>query len=106
VTNENYDPEAPGFALWDQVHVFLKDSRVLESEQVRHALGNAKRPLGTDDLRRKFLDCMAAGDQGFDAEQLFRDRSAFSTAILRSVRLDPPMAERCETSTSRVRPTP
>ncbi|OGA51550.1 MAG: hypothetical protein A3G24_15290 [Betaproteobacteria bacterium RIFCSPLOWO2_12_FULL_62_13] len=73
VTNENYDPEAPGFALWDQVHVFLKDSRVLESEQVRHALGNAKRPLGTDDLRRKFLDCMAAGDQGFDAEQLFRD---------------------------------
>lgn len=73
VTNENYDPEAPGFALWDQVRVFLKDGRVLESEQVRHALGNARRPLGTDDLRRKFLDCIAVGDPGLDAEQLFRD---------------------------------
>ena len=77
--NENYDPDAPGFSLYDQVRVFLKDGRMLESSQVRHALGNAKRPLGADDLRRKFLDCIATGNPALDAARLFRDLQRLET---------------------------
>lgn len=70
-TNENYDPEAPGFSKADQVFVKLADGRRLESRPISHALGNAKRPLAPEDLRRKFLDCIATGDAGIDAEALF-----------------------------------
>jgi len=70
-TNENYDPEAPGFSVYDQVRVSLRGGRQLESERVSHALGNAKRPLGPDDLHRKFVDCIRTGNPQLDAEGLF-----------------------------------
>lgn len=73
VENENYDPEALGFSVYDQVKVTLKDGRTLDGPQVRHALGNAKRPLGLEDLRRKFVDCFAAAGSRVDAERLFAD---------------------------------
>jgi len=73
VENENYDPNAPGFSVYDEVRIFLRGGRVLESPQVRHALGNARRPLGIDDLERKFMDCLATGNPALDARRLFRD---------------------------------
>jgi 2-methylcitrate dehydratase PrpD len=73
VENENYDPDALGFSVYDQVKVTLKDGSTLEGPQVRHALGNAKRPLGVEDLRRKFIDCFATAGSGMDAERLFAD---------------------------------
>lgn len=79
IENENYDPEALGFSLFDQVKIVLDDGRRLEGPQVRHALGNAKRPLGAEDLRRKFLDCFAAADTRVDAERLFADLQRLET---------------------------
>jgi 2-methylcitrate dehydratase PrpD len=69
--NENYDPDALGFSLYDQVKITLNDGRTLAGPQVRYALGNAKRPLGVEDLRRKFLDCFAAAGSRLDAGRLF-----------------------------------
>ena len=57
VDNENYDPDVLGFSLYDQVKITLRNGRVIEGPQVRHALGNVKRPLAPEDLSRKFLDC-------------------------------------------------
>lgn len=71
VTNKNYDPDAPGFSMYDQVRIFLKSGEVLESEKVRYARGHAKRPLAPGDLKRKFMDCVAAGDPELDGEALF-----------------------------------
>jgi len=79
VENENYDPEALGFSVYDQVKITLKDGRTLDGPQVRHALGNAKRPLGVEDLRRKFIDCFAAGGSRMDAERLFADLQRLET---------------------------
>lgn len=79
VENENYDPEALGFSVYDEVKVFMRGGAVLESERVRHPLGHAKRPLGIDDLRRKFIDCMATGNPALDAERVFRDLQRMET---------------------------
>jgi 2-methylcitrate dehydratase PrpD len=59
VTNENYDPDVLGFSMYDQVKITLRGGRVIEGPQVRHALGNVKRPLAPEDLSKKFLDCFA-----------------------------------------------
>jgi len=61
------------------VTITLADGRVLDGPQVRHALGNARRPLGMEDLRRKFLDCFAAGGSRLDAERLFADLQRLET---------------------------
>lgn len=79
VTTENYDPEAPSFSVFDQVKVILQTGEYLESEQVRHALGNAKRPLNAKDLQKKFYDCLAYGDSQLDAGKLLSALSNFET---------------------------
>jgi 2-methylcitrate dehydratase PrpD len=60
-TNQNYDPESPGAAVFDQVRVRLADGAVLESEPVAHARGHARRPLTEGELRDKFRGCLDAG---------------------------------------------
>jgi aconitate decarboxylase len=52
------DPEDPIFARSDTVKVTLRDGTVLAGEPVRHALGHARNPIGLDDLRAKFEDCI------------------------------------------------
>jgi len=71
VENENYDPESLGFSIFDQVKITLNDGSTLEGPQVRHALGHAKKPLSGDDLRRKFMDCLA--NARVDSDGLFAD---------------------------------
>ena len=79
VTNEDYDPEWPAMSRYDQVRVQLNDGTWLESEQVTRALGDAERPLSTDDLRRKFFDCFAAGESAVDAARLLADLQRIDT---------------------------
>jgi 2-methylcitrate dehydratase PrpD len=54
------DPEEPLFSRSDQVRVTLADGTVLTGDPVRHALGHAHNPLGMDDLRAKFVDCVGS----------------------------------------------
>ncbi len=55
------DPDAddPLFSRSDQVRVTLSDGTVLAGEPVTHARGHAHNPLGMDELRLKFNDCVA-----------------------------------------------
>ena len=53
------DPDEPLFSRSDSVRVTLADGTVLAGDPVRHALGHAHNPLGMDELRLKFNDCVA-----------------------------------------------
>jgi 2-methylcitrate dehydratase PrpD len=59
-TNQNYDPDSPGASVFDQVKVHLAGGAVLESEQVTHARGHARRPLSDRELYDKFRGCLDA----------------------------------------------
>ena len=72
VTNENYDPEAPGFSMHDCVRVFLKNGQIAESEKVRYARGHPKLPLTAEDLKRKFIDCVTVGNAHLDGPTLLQ----------------------------------
>jgi len=70
-TNQNYDPDTPGASVYDQVRVQLAGGEVLESEQVTHALGHARRPLTDGELFEKFQGCLEAGRARVSARPLF-----------------------------------
>ncbi len=70
-TNQNYDPEAPGASVYDQVRVHLADGTALDGEQVRHARGHARRPLTDGELFEKFRACLDAGGAKLEAGPLF-----------------------------------
>ena len=70
ITNENYDPEAPGFSMYDQVRVHLRHGQVIESAQVRHAPGSVKRPIIAEALATKFLECLRFGNPELDAARM------------------------------------
>jgi 2-methylcitrate dehydratase PrpD len=52
------DPDDPLFSRSDSVRVTLADGTLLAGEPVRHALGHARNPIGMDELRLKFEDCV------------------------------------------------
>jgi 2-methylcitrate dehydratase PrpD len=64
-------PIEPMMALTDRVVLELQDGRKLDSGEIRFARGNAKLPLGCEELKAKFLDC-AAGADYLDAGALYR----------------------------------
>ena len=70
-TNRNYDPETPGASVYDQVRVHLDDGTVLETEQVRHALGHAVCPLAEAELFEKFRACLDAGGSKLETRRFF-----------------------------------
>ena len=53
------DPDDPLFSRSDRVRVTLADGTVLAGDPVSHARGHAHNPLGMDELRMKFNDCVA-----------------------------------------------
>lgn len=69
-TNENYDPDAPGFSMHDQVLVHMHNGQVIESEQVKHAPGSVKRPITADALAKKFFECLRFGNPELDAPRM------------------------------------
>ena len=71
VTNENYDPQASGASVYDQVVVELANGERIESEQVRRARGHAELPLGEAELFDKFRICLDAGGARISPERLF-----------------------------------
>ena len=54
------DPDEPLFSRSDRVRITLADGTVLAGEPVKRALGHAQNPLGMDELRAKFTDCVGA----------------------------------------------
>jgi 2-methylcitrate dehydratase PrpD len=60
-TNQNYDPEISGAAVFDQVRVELTSGETLETAQVRRARGAAEVPLSDGELFEKFGTCLEAG---------------------------------------------
>ncbi len=63
-------PIEPVFAFSDRVRIRLKDGRVLDSGEIRFARGNMKLPLREEELKAKFLDCVAGAEQ-IDASALY-----------------------------------
>jgi aconitate decarboxylase len=64
----------PVFAFSDRVVLKLEDGRTLHSGEIRFARGNAKLPLRDDELRAKFMDCLAAA--GYPAPDALFERLA------------------------------
>ena len=71
VTNENYDPEVSGAAVYDQVTIDLANGERVESEQIRRSRGHAERPLGDIEMFDKFRTCLDAGHARIAPERLF-----------------------------------
>lgn len=72
-TNENYDPEAPGFSMHDQVRVHMRSGNIIESERVKYAPGSAKRPIGQNALAKKFFECLRFGNSELNATRMLDD---------------------------------
>jgi 2-methylcitrate dehydratase PrpD len=69
-TVETTCPIEPAFAYSDRVRIRLRDGKALDSGEIRFARGNAKLPLGEDELKVKFFDCVA-GAGHIDAGVLY-----------------------------------
>ena len=70
-TNENYDPEVSGAAVFDQVRVELNSGETIAGDEVRRARGAAELPLGEAELFDKFRTCLDAGHARIAPEHLF-----------------------------------
>jgi 2-methylcitrate dehydratase PrpD len=70
-TNQNYDPEVSGAAVFDQVRVELVAGGVVESNKVARAEGHADRPLSEGELFEKFRTCLDAGGARIAPDVLF-----------------------------------
>jgi len=70
-TTDDADPDEPLFARHDAVRVTLADGTVLAGGPVRHALGHARNPIGLDELRDKFEDCVGVALAPRRREALF-----------------------------------
>jgi aconitate decarboxylase len=64
-------PLEPIFAFADRVQISLKDGRAIDTGEIRFARGNAKLPLGSEELERKFMDCVTRS-RDVDAERIYR----------------------------------
>ena len=71
-------PVEPMFAFADRVRIELSDGRQIDTGDIRFARGNAKLPLSSDELKRKFADC-AAGFRDDDAEGIYRQLAALES---------------------------
>jgi 2-methylcitrate dehydratase PrpD len=69
--SETACPVDPAFALADRVWIRTTGGELLDSGEIRFALGHARCPLDAAGLRRKFLDCIAHGRTGFDGLALY-----------------------------------
>jgi 2-methylcitrate dehydratase PrpD len=59
--------------------VTLADGTVLAGDPVRRALGHAHNPLGMDELRAKFADCVGAALASARRDALFERLRALET---------------------------
>jgi 2-methylcitrate dehydratase PrpD len=76
------DPDEPLFSKFDVASVTLSDDSVLSGQPVTHALGHARNPVGMDELRAKFDDCV-----GSELKAQRRDRLFDQLARMEQLRL-------------------
>lgn len=74
-TVEGSDPDEPFFAPHDSVTVRLADGSTLSSGPLRYARGHARNPIGLDELRAKFDDCIGEAIPAAQRERLFEQLS-------------------------------
>jgi 2-methylcitrate dehydratase PrpD len=65
------DPDEPLFARSDTVRITLADGTVLTGDPVQRAKGHAHNPLGMDELRAKFEDCVGSALPAVRRDALF-----------------------------------
>jgi 2-methylcitrate dehydratase PrpD len=65
------DPDEPLFARSDTVRITLADGTVLTGDPVTRAKGHAHNPLGMDELRAKFEDCVGSALPSVRCDALF-----------------------------------
>jgi aconitate decarboxylase len=70
-TQDDPDPEEPLFSRSDTVRVTLADGTVLTGDPVQRAKGHARNPLGMDELRAKFVDCVGSALAASRRDKLF-----------------------------------
>lgn len=70
--DREYDPQTPGAAYADRVTLTQRGGRQ-RSASVHRASGHAQNPLGPESVRSKFVECLAYGGFGGDA-QAFLDQ--------------------------------
>ena len=56
-TTDEADPDDPLFAPYDFVNLTLKNGNRVKTDEVHHAKGHARNPIGIEELRAKFDDC-------------------------------------------------
>jgi 2-methylcitrate dehydratase PrpD len=71
--DDRYDPNpnANGYAIYDQVTIETEDGRRFESEKINQVRGGPDHPLSRDELRAKFEGCLQAGGLAASAAPLF-----------------------------------
>ena len=69
--NPHNCPIDPAFSYADAVRITTVDGRVLETGEIRFPKGNAMYPLSAEELRSKFLDCVAYGQSACNGAQLY-----------------------------------
>lgn len=70
-TTERVDPVDPAFAVADSVRITTRHGRVLETGEIRFPKGHAMHPLSAEELRGKFLDCVAYSGLPCDGAALY-----------------------------------
>ena len=79
-TTDAFEPGWRDAAPFDQVFVHLADGRVLASPAVRRATGHADTPLSADEVRAKFMGCLAhAGVAPGPAQALYQQLQTLDT---------------------------
>lgn len=68
---ERNDPTDPAFSWADRVCITTCDGSVLETGEIRFPKGHAMHPLSAEELRSKFLDCVAYGGMSCDGAKLY-----------------------------------
>lgn len=65
------DPNLPGYAIYDQVVLELKNGRRIESAKVNQIRGGPDLPLSREALWGKFENCVAHTDAALPAREIF-----------------------------------
>ena len=73
------DPDEPLFSRSDRVRITLADGTVLAGEPVQRAKGHAHNPLGMDELRAKFTECVGSALPAARRDALFERLRALET---------------------------
>ena len=71
--SREYDPQAIGWAIHDQVVLHMLDGQAITSKEISYPQGHEKYPLMLHLIEQKFMDCLAAGNYRANAHQLFQN---------------------------------